>query len=239
MFFSKKQPAQQLFYTINNAIVGTAVPQARFFEGAYDKEAPDSVYRLNYNQLPDFTPKLQNIRVQANTKVTDFISFFLDGHCLLVSEKVKLILAQFNCSKHIFYPVTLIQRAQLHPNYYLLLLESKALEQVNFKKTYFVKENRHDWQPPLDQEPFRVANGEELLEESRKALFANIELYPTTTVVNSGLLQLDLFDLTLLGGFHISERLHQAFIKQGITGLEMKPVAYEVHYDWFGEWFKR
>lgn len=235
MLFSPLYP-QQTYYKPRETIVGR-FPQVVGFVEPYEEELATSIYNTQYNELPNFIPHLPPMKVHAHTKITDVVSSPLGGNNWLVSEKMKAILETFKLPKHAFYPLTLVQREQNYP-YYYFKIETKTLQYLNFKKSYFITKKLHNQEESL---PFQAKNREELYKISKACVLdrESKQLIGQQLVFDQHLLEWDIFNLDFLGGWHIVPALMKKLQEQAVTGLEYSSVNYGIDYGFWENWKRR
>lgn len=93
---------------------------------------------LQDNGLPDKLPQLIKLVLYTSSKLTDFIKgSFLTQYGLIVSERSKMILEQFNIGKHNFYQIILNQKIVDYNDYYFFKSLTNANEYIDIENSSF------------------------------------------------------------------------------------------------------
>lgn len=106
---------------------------------------------LKDNRLPDELPEVGKFQLYDSSKLTDFIKgSFLEQYGLIVSEKAKTVLAQFNLGHHKFFPITICYKDIDYNDYFFLKCLTTSNDYIDFGKTDF-----HTQKSFLDKESKR------------------------------------------------------------------------------------
>ncbi len=99
---------------------------------------PTSRANLTNKHFPTVQPNLE-FELSNKAKLTDVISASnIEARGLLVNEKVKTILEQFNILNHKFYPGSVTVKGKKTP-YYWLHIVNNSLEGIDFEKSKFME----------------------------------------------------------------------------------------------------
>ncbi|WP_339735345.1 hypothetical protein [uncultured Gimesia sp.] len=111
------------YYTFNNDFDVGIAPQHQTMGSTYDYDAPDSVYQLPFDGLPDFEPDFNTIFLDDRAIVTDLISSAPIRNCgWLISGRFRAIIDSFSMPLHRYYAVPVVHRGQKIPDYWWLQL---------------------------------------------------------------------------------------------------------------------
>jgi hypothetical protein len=132
------------YYIISEAAgtkeTGMEYPQVKSMTKGYDLNAPNSVWALHEvrNTKPKFKPNLDSFILYKKAGLTDTISTgYIGGRGLLVSERFKKLLQNFNLTKHIFFSATVIKEDKVNKYFWMHLVDSDYRKNVVFVKTKF------------------------------------------------------------------------------------------------------
>lgn len=93
---------------------------------------------LKDNCLPDELPEVGKFQLYDSSKLTDFIKgSFLEQYGLIVSEKAKAVLTQFNLGHHKFFPITICHKDIGYNEYFFLKCLTRSNDYLDFVKTEF------------------------------------------------------------------------------------------------------
>jgi hypothetical protein len=216
------------YYIISNAAgtkeTGMEYPQVKSMTKGYDLNAPNSVWALHEvrNQKPNFKPNLDGFLLYKKAGLTDVVSAgYIGGRGLLVSERFKKLLENFNLTKHIFFPATVIKDDKAHKYFWMHLVDSDYRKYVVFPKTKFSNEPKlklkdYDDYLRYDKEQDKFGLLRAGLVTLNKEFDKSIDLF-----------MISAFDQNL----YASDKLIERIKEENVTGLEIddaiKHLAFE------------
>jgi hypothetical protein len=129
------------FYSIKTTtekkIIGLDYPQIQTMGGAVNRDAPNSLYNVYPNELPDFTPNLNYFVLSKDAKLTDVLSSAMISYGFIINDKVKNILGQFKLPPCKFYPARVEYKGMYYNNYYWFFFVCDILDFIDYDKTEF------------------------------------------------------------------------------------------------------
>lgn len=194
--------------------------------------SPNSIYRVNepysYRFLRNFTKAIDNFRLPAymlehRAKWTDLISVINLGYSnLVISEKFVEILERFEIPNYEQHPVKIIKNKKESSYQFFHFLEAQD-HLIDFRQSKFFKKQRHeittegikfqDLNDYLKQaEILQKEHGRSSSYKAQKIYFKSLENYDL-------LLFKSLYGVTI-----ISQRLAEAILATGITGVDIMPI---------------
>src|SRR5215207_4672214 len=123
--------------TSEKNIIGAQYPQIQTMDGTVNKNAPDSLYNVYPDELPDFIPNLNHFVLEKSAIVTDVLSAAMISYGFIVNEKVKDILCGHRLPTYQFYPATIKHNGTFLKNYYWFFYISDVLDFIDYGKTRF------------------------------------------------------------------------------------------------------
>jgi len=216
------------FYNLNNAVtrkkVGRYMQTKGFVEG-YDQYGPNSMWKLNDEEFPNFVPDLR-FDLEKTAKLTDVVSASnISARGFLINEKVKNIFESCKLPDHRYYDATINAKGEIHKYYWLHLL-CNDLSLIDFPNSSFYLSSFFDNQgyvPVLSVDDYFSKKKEkrELKGDDFLFIFADkIKLLPTD----------DKFDLivfpyifSLRLRYLISSELKEKLEKEKVTGIDIEP----------------
>lgn len=206
---------------ISNIDTGTAYPQVQKMSSDYNYEAKDSVHALSRTILPipDFTPNLEYFVLHNQAKFSDLLSVAVIHGGLLVSEKFKKILQQFNLINHQFYTATVANKKERN-TYFWLHTKEPLYKYINYSKSSFVvllnyahqvgQINITSYEDYLTQKEILKANNE----GKTISIWADKIMFDSSFNTNLDLFKIGMFD----SNFYVSDRLKHTIEENNITG---------------------
>lgn len=123
----------------NEKEVGKTWPQCKGLADGYTKEwldQPSSMTNLNNNEFPNLQPDLI-FDLDEKAELSDVISpSMISAKGLLLNQKVKDILEDFNLMSHKYYPATVREKSNDYQYYWLHIVKPDLLG-INFKESEF------------------------------------------------------------------------------------------------------
>lgn len=177
--------------------------------------SPFSAIRLNYGEVPQEIPYLE-LEFNKNAKKTDLLSSYNSHFGMIVSEKLKQVILDFNIPKYKFYPFTLLKnKIKTQEHYYLFRFYDDIFKYIDMEKSKFSMKKREII------EEFNFKSKEFYLNKN-KDIFSDFE--KTLRIEKICLLNsfpnYDLFEFESFT--FISENLLNELKKNNITGYEAK-----------------
>lgn len=128
------------YYILKPAVgtkeTGMAYPAVESFED-YDFNKVNSVYKLDSDSFPDFIPDI-SYKLAKGAKLCDVMEKSNISTCgLLINEKVKEVLEQFNLVPHKYFPATIEDKGTIHQYYYVHFVWKEGINHLDFKNSKF------------------------------------------------------------------------------------------------------
>jgi hypothetical protein len=218
--------------SLNKKIMGK-IPQAKgFVHHCNVWEDPNFIDKFIFEKI-EIQPVLSNVVLHSKAQRTDLIDTFGDvgfNFSYLISNKLKEILEKFNIFGFQFFKTYVIQENEKLNDYWVINIFDFAFNYIDFAKTTFFIKNG------LSRDITDEINISDLDHFLTKI---NVLKYPETIAISNIFfnekMKLDLFSIR----FHenggqkgiISERLKNEIEKEGITGIEFKPIELSI-YEW-------
>lgn len=215
-----KRKFYRLEYSDNEKIIG-AYPQVSSFYEAYDKESGTSIYHSKWNELPVQKPNMGIMQLQKKAKLTDVLSTFLGMNYVFFSNKIIDILKQFNLPPNQIIETNIFSKGIIN-DYKCFIYESDAIKNLVVPECIFEKSKR------FTDIPFKAKSLKELKAIDYEAIMDGYVTSINKGVATAGILERDIFNFDFLGGTYLSERLGDTFLNEGVTGMELEPVWYEI-----------
>lgn len=130
----------QQFYILKPAVgteeTGMAYPAVESFEN-YDFNAPNSVYNLDSDVFPNFTPDIR-FKLAKGAKLCDVMGQGTISACgLLINEKVKNVFEEFNLIPHKYYSATIEDKGTIHQYYWVHFVWVDGFNFLDFASSKF------------------------------------------------------------------------------------------------------
>jgi len=130
----------QQYYILKPAVgtkeTGMAYPAVESFED-YDFNAPNSVYKLDSDFFPDFIPDIR-YKLAKGAKLCDVMEKSNITACgLLINEKVKEVLEQFNLIPHKYFSATIEDKSVIHQYYWVHFVWEDGIKYLDFENSKF------------------------------------------------------------------------------------------------------
>ncbi len=128
------------YYILKPAVgtkeTGMAYPAVESFED-YNFNKADSVYNLDSDCFPDFVPDI-SYKLAKGAKLCDVMEKSNISACgLLINEKVKEVLEQFNLVPHKYFPATIEDKGTVHQYYWVHFVWEDGINFLDFKNSKF------------------------------------------------------------------------------------------------------
>lgn len=177
-------------------------------------EGPNSMTELDNDEFPNENPNLI-FGLHRKAKLTDVISpSNISAVGLLVNEKVKAILEDFNLIEHRYYPAIIKDRGPDHKYYWLHLVKSDLFG-VDFKQSKFEITNLAN-KPEAN---IKINSWEHFIERNKDIGLKHIR---AKKLIIEPEAQKDLMYFPYIYSFmFVSEELALELAAQKITGLEI------------------
>ncbi len=204
-------------YSTNEKEVGKIWPQCIGIADGYTKEwleQPNSMTKLNNDEFPNLQPDLV-FDLDKKAKLSDVISpSMISATGLLINDKVKSILENFNLIEHVYYPA-IVRNKGISYDYYWLHLVKSDLYGVDFKQSEFEITNLIN----MPEANVKINSWEHYLERLKTLSFKNIR---AKKLVIESEAQKDLIYFPYIYSYmFVSEDLALELASQKITGLEI------------------
>lgn len=176
---------------------------------------------LSSNDTPADLPDFGFFELFKSAKLTDFISgSFLQQYGLIINEKIKETITQFNIGTSKFFPVTIELKDQKYSNYYFLKTTA-ADNYVDFEKSAFYEQDgllRFETRKAL-----QLNSLDEIKSCRQKYTGTNKMIFAKNIVLNSEFPSFDYFTFNSFG-------IHKKFISTRLadrlktaTGIQISP----------------
>lgn len=129
------------YYILKPAVdtpeTGNAYPAVESYD-YYDFNAPNSVYKLDSDTFPDFTPDIR-FKLAKEAKLCDLMAQGTISSCgLLISKKLKGLLEKENLVPHKFFPATIeVDKEKMEQYYWLHLVWPDGINYLDFQRSKF------------------------------------------------------------------------------------------------------
>jgi hypothetical protein len=175
----------------------------------------DSYRNVQPDIFPIFQPRY-SLELNPKSKETDIIDSLGLSFGFIFSEKLKLILHEFNLPNYKFYPITVVGSKT---KYYWFHYITKMEEFLDFKKTEI---EIYKSRPPFEIEEIKIFRSQNDIMDFKKSLPYTKSMRFKKIQLNSNFPNYDIFEITGAQYFTlISEKLRDILIEENITGLEM------------------
>jgi hypothetical protein len=200
----------------------------------YDEDSPNSWYKVPRSYDYRFPPDnldLDYLSVDRKAKMTDVLSLFNNACGFVLSDKFKQILDRMNLPPHRYYPAIIEHKKKFYHNYFYLHIVWDYFQFLKFDESVFeIWENYGFKYTPKKFLGVVKIDSEE---EYYKILVEYQEIHPMNNIISKSLVfkkdfNYDLFPLIF---FHCSERLYEAIKSEGITGLDIQPIDFEIRVE--------
>ncbi|MFH1601969.1 MAG: hypothetical protein ABIB61_03380 [Candidatus Shapirobacteria bacterium] len=223
-------------YLLKHSLTGIGrapYPQCRKMSPDYDKNAPDSVYKLNQIKFPNLKPNFNYLEVIDGATLTDLISCVpLNPSVLVVSNKLLKIFLGLKLPPYQIHSVILKQRGKKIGGYnaFQVIEQKEHLKQIDFKKSKF-------WlievisKKKLKQ--LNLNSAKEVMRADKESLNTKevTQVWAEILAIKSGLYKdLDLFfSPTVVNpiGFYVNDKAKQALVENKCTGIDFTSVSHD------------
>lgn len=220
--------------SLNEKIMGK-IPQVKEFIHSYDANEESKLIDKFIFKKIEIQPILSNAVLYSNAKQTDFIDTygnvgFLSGY--LISNKFKQLLEQFNCYGFQFFETYIVQKNKEIYGYWQTNKYEFPYQFIDFSKTTFIYKDR-DINRNIIIEKINFKNIDEFITFSSKIQYPKWLFFEDIYFTED--MNLDFFSLRYTEGANkgiVSERLKMELEKNGITGIEFRPIELSLQ-DWY------
>jgi len=213
------------YYSVSNSadekIVGCYPQTSGLFEG-YNHDSPNAMENLTSDEFPDFTPDLR-FELDEDAKLTDIVSpsnlDFATG--LLMNFKSKEIFQKYKLMSHEYYSALLKTRSEDLDYFWLHIVSPYPSSYIDIPNSLF-------WEILPSQEKVErkfssITDHEKYFEQSTNQLTIK-------EVILEESFETENYDLLcfpgVFSGFLMSERLCNAILAVGLTGLKVKEQSF-------------
>lgn len=151
-------------------------------------------YDVEYNSFPDFIPNLE-LELHKKAKQTDYLNAFSISFGMIINDKFKSILEDFNLPSHAFYPIKVHQEKSVFKYYwfhYIVDLWKYIDVQKSFLQVYKKFEFEVEKVIPIPKKP-------EEIEVIKSSLPRQKELMIHKIIFKDTFPKYDVFNLPQLG----------------------------------------
>ncbi len=220
--------------TLNEKNIGK-IPQVKEVNhNCHIWDNPNFIDRYPFTKI-EMSPILSNAVLYAKAKQTDLIhtnSIGFPSGSMLISEKFKTILENFNCFGIQFFSTYIIHKDKKIENYWQTHVYDIPYDFIDFKNTDILLKDRDKNRKPIQNYLERVSNKEEFLNMAETMKYPKMLFLENLSFVKN--MDLDYFFLRNFEGANlgiVSEKLKKE-IEQNCTGMEFKPIEMKLT-EWF------
>ncbi len=222
-------------HSMNRKIVGKIPHTKAILHNCHVWDEPKFIDRMFFQKIEGI-PILSNAVLFPKAKTTDFINTYgvigFTGS-MLISDKLKYIFEKFNLFGLQFFSTFIIQNNAKIEGYWQTHISEQAYELLDFENINFTYKKRQDGKV-FYEEIYHIKSLEDFLKCKENSEWP-IELYFLNLILKED----EIFDFFLIphyingmGQGAISERLKVEIEKQGITGIEFRPIEISLQ-DWY------
>ncbi|SFW52793.1 hypothetical protein SAMN02927921_02156 [Sinomicrobium oceani] len=195
-------------------------PQAHLRKGYNPRK--NGHFMVKHYEFPDFAPNLE-LEMHPKTIPTNYLNNtagLING--FIVDSKFKLMMSSFKLPRHHFYPIKAYKGSKLFDYYWLHYIVDDFWEFIDTANSYG---EVFEFKTPFETvvtETFAISSKNQVLEEKRKYKLGRTRI--GKIIMKKEFPQYDLYKIDCLSYTTIlSEKLKNAIVKAGITGMEIKP----------------
>ncbi|MDW7694276.1 hypothetical protein R9C00_05970 [Flammeovirgaceae bacterium SG7u.111] len=195
-------------------IIGYYPQTSRISRTGFHIDAFNSERQVKPDEFPAFEPNFA-LDIHPNAIETDVLDSAVLDFGIIISEKLRSILKEYNLPPHRFYPIKVFNSSKY---YYWLHFISKSEDFIDYGKTEIeIYINR----PPFKTDSIKLFNSQRELLEAKKALPYNKAMKYKNIFLRRNFSEYDLFEISGAQYFTmISKTLKERFDIEKITGLE-------------------
>jgi hypothetical protein len=175
---------------------------------------------LKDNGLPEELPEVGKFLLFDSSKLTDFIKgSFLEQYGLIVSERAKTLLTQFNLGNHNYFPISILHKGIDHNNYYFLKCLTNSNEYVDYNRSdFYTQESFFDKKSKMQIE---FETKEEFTNFIQNTPSHKLYLFADNITLNNSFPDFDLFKINDYGfnEMFVSKQLANSLDK--LTGITL------------------
>jgi hypothetical protein len=210
----------RLSFSVEKDIIGTEYPQIQNTSGILFDESEHSIKKVLPYQEFSGSPVLNHFELHKSAKLTDVLSNSMLGHGLLMNNRLKTLLQDFNVQAHYYFQALVKKKSnqEQYSDYGWLVFNNSLGHLLDYRKSTFslIKLGGEVVKDKLTFEgraEFEVLKGGLLWNQWIKG--EELILHPE--------FNFDLFNIGV-GSVktYVSERLYQAILNQEITGVNLK-----------------
>lgn len=217
--------------SLNEKIMGKLPQVNEVVHNCHTSETPNFIDKFPFEKI-EINPILSNSVLYAKARPTDLIHIsgigFSHGS-MLISNKFKNLLEQFNCFGVQFFPTYIIHKEKKIENYWQTHIYDIPYNFIDFKNTGLLLKDRDENRKPI-QSYLEKLNKKEFLDMVESIKYPKMLFMKNVSFVEE--MNLDYFFLRYFEGANlgiVTERLKIEIEKQKITGIEFKPVEISIN----------
>lgn len=213
--------------SLNEKIMGKLPQVKEVVHNCNISDNPNFIDKFPFEKI-EVNPILSNAVLFVKSNQTDLIHTSSVGFSygsMLISEKLKTILEQFNCFGIQFFSTYIIHKDKKIENYWQTHIYDIPYDFINFKNTDLLLKDRDKDRKLIQNYLERVFNKEEFLNMVGNMKYPKMLFLKNISFIES--MSLDYFFLRNFEGASlgiVSEKLKNEIEKQEITGIEFKPL---------------
>lgn len=222
--------------SLNEKIMGKLPQVKEVVHNCHISDNPNFIDRFPYKKI-EGNPILSNAVLYSKSKQTDLIqtgSIGFSYGSLLISDKMKKILEQFNCFGVQFFSTHIVHKEKKIDKYWQSHIYEIPYDFIDFENTDLLLKDRDENRKPVQSYLKRVSNKEEFFNMTEAMKYPKMLFLKNISFVKE--VDLDYFFLRNFEGASlgiVSEKLKNEIEKQDITGVEFKSIEVSLT-DWLG-----
>ena len=208
---------------------GPNYPQIKDITGGnWDIKDPKSMYSqfTFYSTPADTTPDFGVFNLYSSSKLTDLVSNGVLGtFSLIITEKFKNTLTDFNLGTHWFFPIYLKHKSDTL-KYFVLHLNNDLSDRIIYEQSIFYTQegligtNKRDI--VFDNDEHYLKYREELKNESPNSVMSKTSIKAKKIVIDNSL-DIDIVTSKRTGiDIFISSKLANKILERSLTGIDLK-----------------
>ena len=207
---------QDKFYILKPAVdtkeTGHVFPAVESYDD-YDFNSSNSVYNLDFDSFPDFTPDIR-FKLAKGAKLCDIMGQGTISSCgLLISQNVKDIFEKFNLIPHKYFDATIEAKGVIHKYFWVHFVWEDGIKYLDFENSKFQINEFGENLGDIEIDSYKLLLGKQT------------ELGFMKTIYNyqSSMLKVDydLFIHPLNKTIYVSEKIFSSLTRDSLKGLDL------------------
>jgi len=223
-------------YSLNEKMMGSLPQVKEVIHNCHVDNEPRFIDKFPFEEIK-IEPILSNIKLCPNSKLTDIImtgSIGFSFGSILISDRFKELLEQFNCYGIQFFPTHLVHKNEKNDSYWQTHIYKVPYNCVDFSNTDVLLKDRDENRKPIKR----------YLDKTNEESFlsmVNFIKYPKMLFLKNVAfkenMNYDYFHMRYTEGNNcgiVSEKLKKEIEKNELTGIEFRPLELTLE-----EWYER